>query len=147
MSSDKRILIADDDYVASMLLEFNLKKYGFTVLSARDGSAAWQILQREQVDLVISDEQMPGISGLELCRLVRGNSRTASIPLILITCKAWEFNAEELKQTLGVAAVVEKPFSPRNLFTLLEEILFPESCGEGLPPVYVDLPEGAPVGL
>ena len=147
MFADKRILIAEDDYVASMLLEFNLKKCGFDVISARDGEHAWQVLQQEAANLVITDQQMPGMSGLELCSRIRNHSRTQNVPVILITCKAWEFDAEALKESLDVAAVLEKPFSPRNLFALIENILFPDEGNRGVPPVFVDLPSTVPVSL
>ena len=137
----KRILIVEDDYVASMLLEFNLKKFGFDVLVARDGEIAWQVLQiAGPVDLVITDEQMPNVSGIELCRKMRACDVLLDVPVIMLTCKAWEMNTPEIKELFGLVSVIEKPFSPRNLFGLVQDVLFPDTVCDGELPVFTDLP-------
>ena len=66
-----KVLIAEDDTIASRVLEAALRKLGHEVLVAKDGESAWEILQTESVRAVVSDWQMPRLDGLDLCRRVR----------------------------------------------------------------------------
>ena len=81
------ILIAEDDPVTLNLLSSRLEAWGHTVSNAADGKIAWQILQKEPIDIVVSDWMMPGLDGLELCRHIRERQDTGYIYVILISAQ------------------------------------------------------------
>jgi two-component system, chemotaxis family, sensor kinase CheA len=91
MSKDKlqnemiRVLLVDDSILIRTFLEETLKKAGFMVLSAADGTEAWNLLQNEFVQLVVSDTYMPQMDGMELTRLIRSHERLSKLPIILIS--------------------------------------------------------------
>jgi len=80
-----RILIADDDRVARLLLKTTLESFGHEVIEAGDGAEAWSRYKEEAVRLLVSDWMMPGLNGLELCRAVRNHGRTPYTYIIMLT--------------------------------------------------------------
>ena len=78
---------------------------------------------REDFDLIVSDEQMPRMSGLELCQFIRGSSRNANVPFILLTAKAFELDSEELARKYQIETVIEKPFSPSSIIDFVNGVL------------------------
>jgi two-component system, cell cycle response regulator len=80
-----RILIADDDAVTRLILKSAVEHFGHDCVAAQDGHAAWERLQAEPFEVVISDRLMPGIDGLELCRLVRGQAQAGYCYFIFLT--------------------------------------------------------------
>jgi len=98
------------------------RRAGYQVLTARDPQEALEIAQNEIPDLVITDHQMPGGSGIDLCKSLKSTPSTSDIPAILLT--AYDFSI--VKESLGdcnVRAVMAKPFSPRELLIRASEIL------------------------
>src|SRR6195952_5776282 len=84
------ILIIDDEKDLIEMVRYNLDKDGYDVISATDGQSGLQIAQGHKLDLIILDLKMPGIDGLEVCRRLRSDPRTARTPLIMLTAKATE---------------------------------------------------------
>src|ERR1051326_8249699 len=84
---NERILVVDDEPGALALMEIMLRRKGFIVLTASDAYRALAVLAKEKPDLIILDVMMPGITGLELCRELRGRSDTAQIPILMLS--AW----------------------------------------------------------
>jgi DNA-binding response OmpR family regulator len=83
-----KILVADDDFDLRLALQTTLPRWGFEVLHANDGVEAWQALQAEDAPrLVILDWMMPGLDGLEVCKLVRDHPSTASTYILLLTAR------------------------------------------------------------
>jgi DNA-binding response OmpR family regulator len=83
-----KILVADDDFDLRLALQTTLPRWGFEVLSAGDGVEAWQVLQAADAPrLAILDWMMPGLDGLEVCKLVRDHPGTASTYLMLLTAR------------------------------------------------------------
>jgi two-component system, OmpR family, alkaline phosphatase synthesis response regulator PhoP len=111
----KRILLCDDEIHILRAAEFKLKKAGYEVEIANDGQEALEAIERQSPDLLITDCQMPRLDGLGLIQKVRGNPALASMPIFMLTAKGLEISHEELAQKWNVAAVVAKPFSPREL--------------------------------
>ena len=110
-----RILIADDNRAMAHVVQFNLERAGYDVRVARTGLEAWEMVQALSFDLVVTDYQMPDLNGEELCRRMRQEERFATIPVILLSAKGLELDAGRLRDELGFAAVIFKPFSPRAL--------------------------------
>src|SRR5262245_55332088 len=82
-----RILISDDSRFSAILLTKTLEKHGHEVVVANDGIEAWAYLQKEDVNLVISDWLMPEMDGLQLCRRIRDRQKGSYIYVILLTTK------------------------------------------------------------
>ena len=118
-----RILICDDHPFITRLLQLTLTKAGFAVESCPDGLAAWQAAQREVPLLMISDCQMPRMDGLGLLKCIRSDERTSEIPFILLSAKGFELSEMKLRQDWRIAALVSKPFSPREILHLVTRLV------------------------
>lgn len=80
-----KVLVVDDSRLISTLVQDDLLKAGFLVVTAMNGREAWDLLQNEQVHLMIADVSMPQLSGLELTRMIRANEQLKSLPIILMS--------------------------------------------------------------
>lgn len=118
-----RVLVAEDSPGIARVLAFTLRHHGFDVTLCQDGWEAWQHAQREDFDLVLMDEQMPRMTGCELCRNLRAQANYADVPMILLSAKSLELNRHFLKNELGINAVFPKPFSPAELIEAIGRVL------------------------
>ena len=109
------ILVVEDSLAAAKRLQFSLERAGFYVDVARDGPEALEKARQAQYDLVVTDEQMPGMTGRELCKHLRDDDRYAHTPLIFLTGKLYELDSNELKNVLHVSAAFPKPFTLDSL--------------------------------
>jgi len=116
------ILIVEDEKDIVKMLDYNLKKEGFKTLSAHDGEDALDLATRECPDLIILDLMLPGIDGLEVCKTLKKENRTASIPIIMLTAKSQETD-KIVGLELGADDYVTKPFSPRELIARIKAVL------------------------
>jgi DNA-binding response OmpR family regulator len=112
----------DDEPEAVELVEFNLKKAGFDVITATDGAQALKKTRSAQPDLIVLDLMMPEIDGLEVCKILRRDPATARIPIIMLTAKAAEVD-RIVGLELGADDYVTKPFSPRELVLRVNKVL------------------------
>jgi two-component system, OmpR family, alkaline phosphatase synthesis response regulator PhoP len=117
--TDKKILIVDDEDDILDLLSYNLKKEGYTVLTARNGKEGVQLATDELPDAIILDVMMPEMDGFEVCRIIRRNPITANIAVIFLTAKSGEID-EIVGLELGADDYIQKPISPRVLLTRLK---------------------------
>jgi two-component system phosphate regulon response regulator PhoB len=117
-----KILVVDDEPEAVELVEFNLRQAGFVVVSAADGKEALRKAKEHLPALIVLDVMLPGVDGLEVCKLLRRNPATASIPILMLTAKAAEID-RVLGLELGADDYVTKPFSPRELVLRIKKIL------------------------
>ncbi len=110
------IFVVDDDPDVRALVEYKLVQAGHEVLSATNGQDALRLVPaaRPDLDLLLLDVMMPGLSGFDVLERLRGNETTRSLPIIMLTAKAQETDAER-GLTLGADDYVFKPFSPRDL--------------------------------
>lgn len=118
----QRILVVDDESDIRDLLSYNLKKEGFDVVTAPDGSAALTIARQERFDLVVLDLMLPNISGIDVCKLFRVDPKLADLPVLMLTAKG-----EEIDRIIGLEVGADdymtKPFSPRELVARIKAIL------------------------
>ncbi len=119
----KRVLLCDDEVHILRAAEFKLKKAGYEVETAADGLEAWDAIQRQRPDVLVTDCQMPRMDGLELVRRLRGSPATADLPVIMLTAKGFELSTEQLAEQWAVKVVMAKPFSPRDLLQQVEHIV------------------------
>ncbi|MDR3295938.1 MAG: response regulator transcription factor [Clostridiales Family XIII bacterium] len=119
MADKKSLLVVDDEPKITEVVSSYLESKGFAVHTAEDGRRALEIFEKENIALIILDLMMPGMSGEELCRVVRRRSR---VPIIMLTAKIEE---EDLLRGLGMGAddYVTKPFSLKELHARVETVL------------------------
>ena len=117
-----RILIIDDEKDIIELVRYNLEQEGFQVTGALDGESGLNNAIREMPDLVLVDLMLPGMDGLEICRSLRADKRTAPIPIIMLTAKSGESD-RVVGLELGADDYVTKPFSPRELAARVKAVL------------------------
>jgi CheY-like chemotaxis protein len=117
------ILIAEDNLVMANVLRFNLERAGFQVTLARTGTEAIAAATTKAFDLVITDYQMPGANGEEVCHAVRSSPLNSGVPLVLCTAKGFELDGEQLKSHLQISALLSKPFSPVGVIRLVSDLL------------------------
>ncbi len=86
----KNVLIVDDEPDLVELVSYNLKKEGFQVATAPDGGVALEKARKKDYDLIILDLMLPGIQGIELCRILRNDPKTERVPIIMLTAKGDE---------------------------------------------------------
>lgn len=122
MASAQKILIVEDEPDIRKLVQYNLTQERFSVLEAEDGEQALKLLQREMPSLVILDLMLPGLSGMELCKLLRQRSETAKLPILMLTAKAGEAD-RIVGLEMGADDYLAKPFSPREMVARVRAIL------------------------
>lgn len=117
-----KVLVADDFATMRKILRNILKQIGFdNIVEAEDGAAALQILKHDNIGLVVTDWNMPNISGLELLEKIRGNPDTAKIPVLMVTAEGLRDNVVAAVKA-GVNNYVVKPFTAETLQEKIEQI-------------------------
>jgi phosphate regulon transcriptional regulator PhoB len=122
MDTPRHILVVDDEADLVDLISYNLKKEGFSVDSALDGETAFARIKKGRYDLVVLDLMLPGIQGMELCRILRNDPKTEALPIIMLTAKGEEVD-KILGLEMGADDYVTKPFSPRELLARVKAVL------------------------
>ena len=122
METPKHILVVDDEADLVELISYNLKKEGFSVDSAMDGESALSKIKKGRYDLVVLDLMLPGIQGIEICRMLRNDPKTEALPIIMLTAKGEEVD-KILGLEMGADDYITKPFSPRELVARIKAVL------------------------
>jgi len=117
-----KILVVDDEKDILELVAYNLQKEGFRIDTCQDGEAALEKVRNEKFDLLILDLMLPGMQGMELCRILKTGEDTASIPIIMLTAKGEELD-KVLGLEMGADDYITKPFSPRELIARVKAVL------------------------
>lgn len=117
-----KILIVDDEADILTLLEYNLDKAGFEVISAQDGPEALDLAKKEKPRLIILDIMLPSMEGTEVCKIIKKDEATSHIPVIMLTAKGEEVD-RIVGLELGAEDYVTKPFSPRELILRVKAVL------------------------
>jgi phosphate regulon transcriptional regulator PhoB len=118
----RKILIVDDEPDIVELVTYNLRKEGFDVSSSFDGEDALARIRKEKFDLIILDLMLPGIQGMEICRILRNDPGTRNIPIIMLTAKGEEVD-KILGLEMGADDYMTKPFSPRELLARVKTVM------------------------
>jgi len=117
-----KILVVDDEPDIVELVTYNLKKEGFDVSSAFDGEEALARIRKEKFDFIILDLMLPGIQGVEICRIMRSDPLTKNIPIIMLTAKGEEID-KILGLEIGADDYMTKPFNPRELLARIKTVM------------------------
>ncbi len=121
-AANKKILVAEDEVDVLNLVANNLKSAGFNVLKAEDGTSAVEQARHALPSLIVLDLMLPGIPGLEVCKLLKNDPATKSIPIIMLTAKAEEID-RIVGLELGADDYITKPFSPRELVLRVKSVI------------------------
>lgn len=117
-----RVLVADDDPDIRVLVGIAVRKSGLELVGAAvDGTEAWELVRELKPDLLVTDVSMPGVSGLELCSLVRDDDELSGTRVVMLSAAADE-TAHIAGRDAGAVAYLIKPFSPRELAERLVEL-------------------------
>jgi two-component system phosphate regulon response regulator PhoB len=128
----ERILLVDDESEIVELLEYNLRQAGYTVVTARDGASALAEIRRRRPDIILLDLMLPDIAGTEICRRLRRDPSTQTIPVIMITARGEEID-RVVGFEIGADDYIVKPFSPRELVLRIGAVLRRTSTGSEKP--------------
>ena len=116
------ILVVDDELPIIELIQYNLKKEGFTVLTAENGAQALELARSENPHLIILDLMLPDMGGFDICRILRNDTSTARIPIIMATAKTSDSDIVSGLE-LGADDYITKPFSPKVLVARVKSVL------------------------
>lgn len=124
-ASRKKVLIAEDNPALAVVIRFHLERAELEVISATNGREAKNYIDAapEPFDLIITDHQMPELTGEELVRGLLDDKRHSQTPIILLTAKVLELDVTRLRDELGITKILAKPFGPSDLVRTAEECL------------------------
>lgn len=120
--TQRKVLVVDDEFHIVQVVAIKLRNNGFEVLTAENGDAAYRLACEHNPDIVITDYQMPILSGLELIEKLRQNPATETTPVIMLTARNFSVDDGQ-KQTLRISACLSKPFSPREVLQTVDDVL------------------------
>lgn len=120
-----QILVAEDSFALANLLCFVLKNAGFEVDLHRNGQSAYEAVCRRNYDILLLDQQMPKMTGLEIIESIRSGGPNRETPVFLCTAKSHEINVEASPERLAISAIIHKPFSPKDLVYQLQNAVQP----------------------
>jgi phosphate regulon transcriptional regulator PhoB len=118
----KKILVVDDEKNIVDLIAYNLEKEGYATMKTYDGESALELIKAKKPDLVILDLLLPGIGGLEVCKFLRRDAETETIPIIMLTAKGEQID-KILGLEMGADDYVTKPFNVRELIARVRAVL------------------------
>lgn len=121
-SESKLILLVDDEAHILQVLSLKLRNAGYDVLTAVDGEEGLELALEKKPDLIITDFQMPVMSGLDMCRALASNEVGAAIPVFILTARGHSLNEEDFSFK-NIRHIVHKPFSPRAVLDLVKSQL------------------------
>lgn len=122
MAEKRTILLVDDDIFLVDIMAFTFKQSGFEIIKAHNGKEALEVLEKEKIDLILTDIMMPVMDGFELARNVKDNPNHKHMPIIFLTAKS---NIEDKNKgfSLGINDYVVKPFNLKDLVSRINKVL------------------------
>ncbi len=119
---EKTILVADDESHILNVVSLKLRNAGFRIVCARDGQEAYDLVLLEKPDLLITDYQMPELTGLELCQKLHLLPEFANLPAIMLSARGYQLEEKDTAAS-GIVTMISKPFSPRQLLSAVEQVI------------------------
>ncbi len=121
--AERKVLVVDDEIHIVHVVAIKLRNNGYEVITAGNGAEAFELVREEKPDIIVTDFQMPVMTGLELVEKLRRSEATKDIPVIMLTARGFAIEDEQ-KQDLQISEFVSKPFSPKELLRSIEDILY-----------------------
>jgi len=119
---NEKVLVVDDEQNILELLDYNLKKDGYEVIRADTGEKAVELLEKAKPDIVLLDQMLPGIDGLNVLKKIRSNESLSGMPVIMVTARSEEID-KIIGLELGADDYITKPFSVRELSARVKALL------------------------
>jgi len=119
----KKVLVVDDEIHIVHVVAIKLRNNGFEVISAGDGQEGFKRACEEKPDIIITDFQMPIMTGLEMVQKLRRREQTKDVPVVMLTARGFAVGDEQ-KRDLKISECLSKPFSPKELLRDIEDILY-----------------------
>lgn len=119
----KRVLVVDDEVHIVHVVAIKLRNNGYEVISADNGAEAFDLACKEKPDIIVTDYQMPVMSGMELVEKLRQSNETEDIPVIMLTARSFAISQEQ-QEDLKISSCLSKPFSPKELLGNIEDVLY-----------------------
>lgn len=123
------ILVVDDEVDILEMIRYNLERENYQVHCVTSGEDAVKTAKKEQPDLIILDLMLPGLDGFDVCRLLKGDSETSAIPIVMLTAKGEEVDIVTGLE-LGAEDYITKPFSPKVLIARIRTVLRRKRTGD-----------------
>jgi CheY-like chemotaxis protein len=120
---NKKVLVVDDEIHIVHVVAIKLRNNGYEVISASNGAEAFDLACSEEPDIIVTDFQMPVMTGLELIERIRQDEATKDTPVILLTARSFAIEDQQ-KEDLQIAECLSKPFSPKELLRSIEDVLY-----------------------
>ena len=121
--ADRKVLVVDDEIHIVHVVAIKLRNNGFNVITAENGAEAFERACKDKPDIIVTDFQMPVMTGVELVEKLRQNEGTKDIPVIMLTARSFAIEQEQ-KEQLRISDCLSKPFSPKELLRCIEDILY-----------------------
>ena len=121
--AEKKVLVVDDEIHIVHVVAIKLRNNGFEVISAENGAEAFELACEEKPDIIVTDFQMPVMTGLELVQKLRQCEQTKDIPVIMLTARGFAIEDGQ-KEKLQISEFLSKPFSPKELLRSIEDVLY-----------------------
>ena len=121
--SGKKVLVVDDEIHIVHVVAIKLRNNGYEVISAENGAEGFERAREEKPDIIVTDFQMPVMTGLELVEKLGQCEATRDIPVIMLTARGFAIEDEQ-KKDLQISEFISKPFSPKELLRSIEDILY-----------------------
>ena len=121
--SRKKVLVVDDEVHIVHVVAIKLRNNDYEVISAENGAEAFELACSEKPDIIVTDFQMPVMTGLELVEKIRQCDAIKDIPVIMLTARSFAIE-EQQQEDLQISQCLSKPFSPKELLENIEDILY-----------------------
>ena len=121
--ADRKVLVVDDEIHIVHVVAIKLRNNGYEVIPAENGAEAFELALEEKPDIIVTDFQMPVMTGLELVKKLRQCEQTRDIPVIMLTARGFAVENEST-EGLEISEFLSKPFSPKELLRNIEDILY-----------------------
>jgi CheY-like chemotaxis protein len=132
MNQPAVILVVDDEAHILHVVSLKLRNAGFSVITAENGEEGLDAAIQHRPDLIITDYQMPLMSGIEMCTRIKADERISQVPALMLTARGFSIPPQTLAQT-NIVSVLSKPFSPREVLQKVQEIVGELREGVGNP--------------
>jgi two-component system alkaline phosphatase synthesis response regulator PhoP len=127
----KKVLVADDEVHIIHVVAIKLRNNGYEVTSADNGAEAFALACEEKPDIIVTDYQMPRMTGLELVERLRQCEQTKDIPVIMLTARNFAISRQQ-QEELQISECISKPFSPKELLGNIEDVLHQQAVNQAI---------------
>ncbi len=121
--ADRKVLVVDDEIHIVHVVAIKLRNNGFEVIAADNGAEGLKLALAEKPDIIVTDYQMPVMTGIELVEQLRQNEDTKDTPVIILTARSFAIPQQQ-QDDLRISGCLSKPFSPKELLGNIEDILY-----------------------